>query len=145
MQVRFVHPNEDERIIAEFSLELPIFPEPRSRYGPWRHRWLVHRGSNISRFAAAMRLVNRGCFGVELTSPNKVFHDFAADLLFVKGLQGVIEASRYSLELHVGRCFDGDEVARNVAQTVQRHFYPAESLVFRWSEEKFDPFMLPKG
>ncbi len=127
-----VHSNQHAEI--DIDHELPIFPEPNARRASRFTTLLFHRSlvtgrtNGLQEFAEAMWRRNRGCWSVEIDHPGR-YEEFARDLLFVDGLNGITAASRFTLGIDVSRCFDAEEVASTVARTVHGHFFQTEELV----------------
>ena len=127
MKARFVFPSRRHCVELHFSHELPLFPRRRVfPFGP--PMIMLMRTANIERVAHAMAVANRGKFSVELSSPHNAYEAFLGELLYLEGLEMVVEADRYTLTLGIGRCFDAESVCRAAAKCVRRHFYPSELL-----------------
>ena len=52
--------------------------------------------------------------------------EFVRSLLLIDGLNGITAASRFTIHVEIGRCFDGREVGTAIARTVHQHCYPTE-------------------
>ena len=125
-----VHSNQHADI--DFDRELPIFPEPNPPATRFTH-FLFHRGQSnyrtgsLRHFAVAMWRGNHGFWSVEVDDPRR-YVEFGRDLLLIEGLNGITTASRFTIGITVGRCFDAAEVATAVAGIVHKHFYRDEAL-----------------
>jgi hypothetical protein len=75
-----------------------------------------------------MVMFNVGESPIERTEPYQVYRELVADLLAVEGVLAIVGASRYSLRVRGGPCFDPERVGARVAEMVARNLYPEESL-----------------
>ena len=124
--------SSNQQTDLDFDRELPIFPESNRRMASRFSDFLFDRGQLTRRtimreFADAMWRRNRGQWSVEICNADQ-FMEFARSLLTVDGLNAIISASRFTIRLQTGRCFDGHEVATAVARIVHEHFFPSEEL-----------------
>ncbi len=122
-----------QHVEIDFDRELPVFPEPSRNLHPRFSEFLVHRSmltlhrNSLLQFADAMWHRNRGRWSVEISHPAQ-YLEFGRSLLLVDGLNGITAASRFTLHVKIGRCFDGHEVGTAIARTVHEHFFPTEEL-----------------
>ena len=116
----------------DFDRELPIFPEPHRKFASRFSDLLFDRGQLTRRgimqeFAEVMWRRNRGHWSVEICNTDQ-YLEFAHSLLVVDGLNAIVSATRFTIRIDTGRCFDGCEVATTVARIVHEHFFPTEEL-----------------
>ncbi len=116
----------EHAVTLHFSRELPLFPRVRKLW--WQMVCNLNRRTQVWRLAQRMARENRGRFVVELADPVRTYAEFLRDLLTLPGVDRIHGARRYSMRVEVGRAFDAKELARSVAQCVQRYFYPEDSL-----------------
>ena len=95
----------------------------------FRSPWRLTRATHLAGFADYLSRTNQGRFSVELPRPRETFQGFLEELVVIEGLTCVLETSRYSLTIDVGRCFPLLPVCQAVADCVVRHFHPAETVV----------------
>lgn len=119
--------NDPNFIEIQFSHELPLIPQ----VGPWH--WtppdgILPRTAPLARVAHRMSLLNVGRFCVELPNARRVYREFLQELVVLDGIDAVMAATRYSLTIKIGRCFDRSAVFQSVAQCIHKHFYSAEPL-----------------
>ena len=124
--------SSNQQTDLDFDRELPIFPEPSRKMASRFSDVLFDRGRLTRRgimreFADAMWRRNRGHWAIEIINADQ-FMEFARSLLTVDGLNAIVSASRFTIRMETGRCFDGREVATAVARIVHEHFFPAEEL-----------------
>ena len=124
--------SSNQQTDLDFDRELPIFPESNRRFASRFSDFLFDRGQLTRRammqeFAEAMWRRNRGHWSVEVSNADQ-FMEFARSLLLVDGLNAIVSASRFTIRIDTGRCFDGCEVATAVARIVHEHFFPTEEL-----------------
>jgi len=116
----------------DFDRELPIFPEPHRKFASRFSNFLFDRGQLTRRgimqeFTEVMWRRNRGHWSVEICNTDQ-YLEFARSLLVVDGLNAIVSATRFTIRINTGRCFDGCEVATAVARIVHEHFFPTEEL-----------------
>lgn len=113
--------------VVDFSVELPmiIMEVPVSWLRP---SVILGRSYDLALIADEMAKFNAGRFYREIINASDVYHDYLADLFRVEGLESVRKSARYRIELSVGLCFEADEVCRDVARVLQRHFYSDAEL-----------------
>jgi hypothetical protein len=87
---------------------------------------LTRRGI-MQEFTEVMWRRNRGHWSVEICNTDQ-YLEFARSLLVVDGLNAIVSATRFTIRINTGRCFDGCEVATAVARIVHEHFFPNEEL-----------------
>ena len=114
--------SSNQQTDLDFDRELPIFPESNRRMASRFSDFLFDRGQLTRRaimqeFAEAMWRRNRGHWSVEVCNADQ-FMEFARSLLLVDGLNAIVSASRFTIRIDTGRCFDGCEVATAVARIV---------------------------
>ena len=125
-------------VTLEFSRALPTFPSLYPRAISRHFRWVVAPGWDLKYVADVMAHVNRGTFPVEMVTSRLRFYELVADLVCYEGVEGIAEATRYTLTLAVGRFFDKAEVATAAARTIQRHLYPDDQLELSMEEAAAD-------
>ena len=92
-----------------------------------------------------MAIANRGRFVVEMADPEHHFLRFLEDLLISRGMERAIIDGRYRMCVQVGGLFSPAEVARAVAECVQRYFYPEDELTVEpLPPEDIPSFLLEK-
>lgn len=125
--------DSNQHAAIDFDCELPVVPEPNPHLESRFTAFLFHRGQvnlyggSMRSFAAAMWRCNRGCWIVEVEHAGR-YEEFGRDLMMLNGLNGITSASRFTLGIEVGRCFDTADVAVETARIVHSHFYPTQEL-----------------
>lgn len=127
---------EEASVRLHFPLELPVLRSIFSCY--WATEGIADRTTLPTRWANRQARLNRGRFAQEIPFAADTYAAFLSHLVTVPGLESLLAASRYSLTLQVGRCFDPLEVARMVIQLTFRSFYP------ELTEREFELTPLPK-
>jgi len=125
---------------VHFDRELPVL---LSRNAAWERGIVLDRSAPIDRLAAYAARHSQGRFPVELVGLRNTLADFLTDLLFLPGLESILDCTRYSLSVKVGVCFDAMTVAEGVARVVHQHFFESERFDFspepkRNKEEQYD-------
>jgi hypothetical protein len=113
-----------------FSRELPVFPKQRGRHRQSTPRVMLSRSVDLDCVAERLTNINTGNFCVELEGRRQCFRRFLADLVFLDGIEMIIDAERFTLTVGLGRCFDAEIVCRSVVNCVHHHFYSSERLSF---------------
>ncbi|MEO1999803.1 MAG: hypothetical protein ABGZ17_31550 [Planctomycetaceae bacterium] len=131
----------------DFDRELPIIPEPHRKMASRFSDVLFDRGRLTRRgimreFADAMWRRNRGQWSIEICNADQ-FMEFARSLLLVDGLNAIVSASRFTIRMDTGRCFDGREVATAVARIVHEHFFSAEELAVSTAPGRHRKVLVP--
>jgi hypothetical protein len=90
---------------------------------------MLSRSADLDYVADLLTNINAGNFCVELENRQHTFREFLADLVFLDGVEMIVDAERFTLTVKLGRCFDAESVCRSVANCVHQHFYSSERLV----------------
>ena len=120
------HPNFAE---IHFSRELPVFPRHQRHHRLPFPKVMLSRSADLEAAAELLALVNVGKFCVEMEDRRPAFREFLDNIVLLEGVEMIVDAERYTLNVKIGRCFDGESVCRSVARCVHRHFYSSEQLV----------------
>jgi hypothetical protein len=130
MKVMINHHQYKNHVMIEFDRDLPAFPVVTDRRAAVKiQRSIFSRNNQLSHTASAMAIENAGNLPIELNVPFRDhYYSFLEELVVIPGFVSVRESNRYSLELHIGRMFNAETVGREVASTINRFFYPEESL-----------------
>lgn len=112
---------EQGTLKLHFPFELPIL---RAVPPWWGENGIADRTTPPLRWATRQAKLNIGRFSQEIPAITHTFAEFLSTLVTIPGLEALDAASRYSLTLRVGRCFDRLEVAHQVVRLLLRAFYP---------------------
>ena len=137
MKVMINHRQCTNYVMIEFDRDLPAFPVfTNHRTALKIRKSIFSRNDQLSLTASAMAVENAGNLPFELNTPFRDhYYSFLEELVVIPGFVSVTESNRYSLKLHVGRMFNAETVGIEVASTINRFFYPEESLeVFNQGE-----------
>ena len=120
------HPNFVE---IHFSRELPVFPKHRRQFRQPMPKVMLSRSVDLDYISDLLMDLNAGNFCVELDGHRRAFREFLADLVFLEGVEMIVDVERFTLTVRVGRCFDAGSVCQSIAKCVHQHFYSSEQLV----------------
>lgn len=130
MKVMINHHQYTNYVMIEFDRDLPAFPAVTDRRAAVKiQKSIFSRNEQLSLTASAMAIENAGNLPIELNvSFRDHYYSFLEELVVIPGFVSVRESNRYSLKLHVGRMFNAETVGIEVASTINKFFYPEESL-----------------
>jgi len=121
LQIQLDPPGEEGLLKLHFPVELPILVSVPPYWGDCG---IADRSTPVIRWANKQARINVGRFSQEIPSIAHTFAEFLTTLVTIPGLEALQAASRYSLTLRVGRCFDRLEIAHQVVRLLLHAFYP---------------------
>ena len=128
MKATYLYRADPNFVEIHFSRELPVFPKHPKRLRQPMPKVMLSRSVDLDYISDLLTKLNAGNFCVELENHRRTFREFLADLVFLEGVEMIVDAERFALTVRVGRCFNAENVCRSVAKCVHQHFYSSERL-----------------